>query len=70
MRISDIFTMGGSGGRCDDSCESKCYSDSYECGAGRESLDDPRLRRSGIRAILGSRSHGGSGLAGLFELKD
>ena len=65
MRISEIFTMGGGRGRHDDSCYAYCDSD--ECNAGNEAIDDPRLKRHGLAAFIGSRADGGSGLAALFE---
>ncbi len=69
MRISEIFAMGGDDGRRDESCNSGCYSGYSDGGssAGRESLDDPRLRRTGLAAIIGSSSDGGSGLLGIFS---
>jgi hypothetical protein len=70
MRIADIFTMGDGSLRRPDTCDNDCYFGYIEPGEGSESLTDPRLQRSGLAAIIGSRSHGGSGLAGLFELKD
>jgi len=70
MRIADIFTMGDGNLRRPDTCDNDCYYGYIEPGEGSESLTDRRLQRSGLAAIIGSRANGGSGLAGLFELKD
>jgi hypothetical protein len=70
MRIADIFTMGDGSLRRPDTCDNDCYYGYIEPGEGSESLTDPRLRRSGLAAIIGSRADGGSGLAGLFKLED
>ncbi len=69
MRISQIFAMGGDG-RYDDSYYDYYYGgchSRYATDAGRDSLDDPRLRRTGLAAIIGSSSDGGSGLLGIFS---
>ena len=57
MRISDIFTMGGGDGGYEDSCD---------CESGEYALNDPRLRQTGLKAIIGSRANGGSGLSAIF----
>jgi hypothetical protein len=68
MRISQIFAMGGDG-RYDDSYYDYYYyggcHSRYATDAGRDSLDDPRSRRTGLAAIIGSSSDGGSGLLGI-----
>jgi hypothetical protein len=67
MRISQIFAMGGDG-RYDDSYDDYYYGgchSPYTTDAGRDSLDDPRSRRTGLAAIIGSSSDGGSGLLGI-----
>lgn len=68
MRISEVFAMGGTGGR--DNYPASDY-DGYtgyygDDGAGEAALDDPRLKRRGLREIIGTRRYGGSGLSALF----
>jgi hypothetical protein len=62
MRISEVFAMGGGGGRRHDSCR-----DGGDCDRGCDVFDDPRLRRRGLAEIIGSTSDGGSGLLGIFS---
>ena len=62
MGISEGFAMGGTGGG--DNYGNSDYHAVY--GEGSEDLDDPRLRRHGLREIIGTRRYGGSGLSALF----
>jgi hypothetical protein len=70
MRISDVFTMGagyGSGyGKGNEYfSENPCYQGSG-CVRDKDFYHDPRLHQHGLRAIIGSRKDGGSGLSALF----
>jgi hypothetical protein len=72
MRISDVFAMGagngfgnGSGSGDEYFSENPCYQGSG-CVRDKDFYSDPRLHERGLRAIIGSRRNGGSGLSALF----
>jgi hypothetical protein len=71
MRISDVFTMGAgyeNGGRGNGDeyfSENPCYQGSG-CVRDKDFYTDSRLQQRGLRAIIGSRRNGGSGLSALF----
>lgn len=66
MRVSEVFAMGGTGGR--DNYGNSDYDGYYgDDGTGQAALDDPRLRRRGLAEIIGTRRFGGSGLSALFS---